>query len=296
VIANETTQFVGRTATAPPTNLMAHIGFEPNDDTPLAPVLTFVAWVVCLTIGLLGFLMPYSRPHQTIKTPQSVKVERLVVELSKEPEVPLENEHPPGNPLSPVPLPADAMAPPPIAVAQPSAAIAFAVPVEGPTRVVPFDQATYARPSSTATPAVQRLTFGQGEGRQPSPEYPVQAIQQHKEGTVVVRLVVGEGGQVPEGSASGIMVDDQGLVLTPYHAVRGASKVFVCLPGRQGSYADILAADPRSDLAVLRLLLPKLKVPAIRLGDGGQAERGQFVVGLANVYASGLPKAKPSAA
>src|SRR5580704_12450638 len=130
VIANQTLEAGRPSAATRPTNLMAHIGFEPNDDTPLAPVLTFVGWMVCLAIGLLGFLMPYSRPHQTIKTPQSVKVERLVVELSKEPEVSPENDHPLGNPSSPVPLPADAMAPPPIAVAQPSAAIAFAVPVE----------------------------------------------------------------------------------------------------------------------------------------------------------------------
>lgn len=202
MIANKTPAVAGSSATVRPTNLMAHIGFEPNDDTPLAPVLTFVAWVVCLAIGLLGFLMPYARPHRPSKAPGSIKVERLVVELSREPEVPLENEHPPGNPSSPALLPADAMAPPPIAVAQPSAAIAFAVPVEGPTRVVPLNEATYASPSSTATPAVRRLTFGQGEGRQPTPEYPVQAIQQHQEGTVVVRLVVGESGQVSSAEAT----------------------------------------------------------------------------------------------
>jgi protein TonB len=200
VIAPETTQFVGRPAIARPTNLIAHIGMEASDDTPLAPVLTFVAWAVCLAIGLLGFLLPYSRPHQSVKTPESVRIQRLLVELSKEPPAPLESERPPGSPSSSIPLPSDAMAPPPIPVAQPSAAIAFAVPVEGPTRVVPFDQAIYARPSSTAA-AVQRLTFGQGEGRQPSPEYPAQAIQQHQEGTVVVRLVVGESGQVSSAEA-----------------------------------------------------------------------------------------------
>jgi len=202
LIANETTQFVGPAATACPTNLIAHIGMEASDDTPLTPVLTLVAWVVCLAIGLLGFLLPYSRPHRSVKTPESVKIQRLVVELSKEPPAPSENERLPGSARSSVPLPEDAMAPPPIAVAQPSAAIAFAVPVEGPTRVVPFDQATYARPASTAKPAVQRLTFGQGEGRQPTPEYPAQAIQQHQEGTVVVRLVVGESGQVSSAEAT----------------------------------------------------------------------------------------------
>lgn len=199
MITNKISQIDGSSVMARPANLMVHIGFESNNDTPLVPVLTFVTWIVCLAIGLLGFLLTYSRPHQPVKVPESVKVERLVVELNNAPEISPENNHPPGNAAS-APLPADAMAPPPIAVAEPSAAIAFAVPVEGPTRVVPFNEATYAKP--TTMPSVQRLTFGQGEGRQPSPQYPAQAIQQHQEGTVVVRLVVGENGQVSSAEAT----------------------------------------------------------------------------------------------
>jgi periplasmic protein TonB len=195
VIANKTTQIDGSPTMARPANLMAHIGFEPSDDAPLTLVLTFVTWVVCLAIGLLGFLLSYSRPHRPVKAPESIKVERLVVELNNAPDISHENDHPPGNAAS-TPLPADAMVPPPIAVAEPSAAIAFAVPVEGPTRVVPFNQATYAKPSSTTLPAVQQLTFGQGEGIQVAPDYPKEAIQQHQEGTVTVRFVVGENGRV----------------------------------------------------------------------------------------------------
>jgi len=197
-MTNESIQIVGPAAAARLMTPIAHIGFEPDDDAPLAPVLTLVVWSVCLAVGLLGFVLPYARPHGSAAAPQSVKVERLVVELTKEPAAPSENEHQPG-PRSSVPLPADAMAPPPIAVAQPSAAVAFAVPVEGPTRVVPFNQATYAKPSQVA--AVQRLTFGEGEGRQLSPEYPAQAIQQHQEGVVVVRLKVAENGQVTSAEA-----------------------------------------------------------------------------------------------
>ena len=75
-------------------NKITHIGFEPNEDIPLAPVLTFVAWVVCLAIGLLGFLLPYSRPHRPVKTPKSVKVERLIVELNSAPNISAENNRP----------------------------------------------------------------------------------------------------------------------------------------------------------------------------------------------------------
>src|ERR1700686_3379201 len=112
---------------ARPTNLIAHIGLEPNADIPLVPVLTLVGWVVCLAIGLLGFALPYSRPHRPVKPPEAVKIQRLVVELSKEPAAPVETERLPGSPGSSVPLPADAMAPPPIPAAEPSPAIAFAL-------------------------------------------------------------------------------------------------------------------------------------------------------------------------
>src|SRR5207248_9225764 len=72
-------------------------------------------------------------------------------------------------------------------------------------------------------------------------------------------------------------------------------KVFVRLPDRQGSYADIHAADPRSDLAVLRLLNPKLALRPLKLGEGEKAKRGQFVLSLANPFAAGFRDGKPSA-
>ena len=73
------------------------------------------------------------------------------------------------------------------------------------------------------------------------------------------------------GGASGSFVSADGLVLTCYHVVRGATKVFVRLPSGKGSYADIHAADPRSDLAVLRLLNTKLALKAVCLGETSSA-------------------------
>jgi protein TonB len=49
---------------------------------------------------------------------------------------------------------------------------------------------------ASAPGAVRHLTFGVGEGRQPSPEYPREAGIAREQGTVVVRFTVGEDGSV----------------------------------------------------------------------------------------------------
>ena len=101
---------------------------------------------------------------------------------------------------------------------------------------------------------------------------------------------------VPESFGSGVVVGEEGLILTNYHVVRDAVKVYVRLPGNRGSYANIHAADPRSDLAVLKLITrpqPPLKV--LPIGDAMKLKRGQFLLSLANPYAAGFRDGQPSA-
>jgi serine protease Do len=69
------------------------------------------------------------------------------------------------------------------------------------------------------------------------------------------------------GFACGVVIDPAGLILTPYHVVEGATKIYVHLPGQSGSYADIHAADSRSDLAVLKLITPPQGLTAIKFGE-----------------------------
>ena len=73
------------------------------------------------------------------------------------------------------------------------------------------------------------------------------------------------------------VVIDQGPY--PYQLSRHSRRhqVFVRLPDGKSSYADIHAADPRSDMAILKVrdanLLP---LSAITLGDASKIQRGQF--------------------
>lgn len=109
------------------------------------------------------------------------------------------------------------------------------------------------------------------------------------------RLDLADPDNVPESYGSGVVVDEKGLILTNYHVVRDATKIYVRLPGGRGSYADIHAADYRSDLAVLRLLDVKTPLKAIKLGDGGKVRKGQLVLSIANPFAAGFRDGSPSA-
>lgn len=178
-----------------------------DNSTNSAAVFTLVLWSVCLAVGAVGFALPYERPRPPRAPEAPILTQPLQVELTQEWFAPPEMLPSPPDPLSPPPPP-DALTLPaivqPIAVAEPGPAIAFPLPVQGPTRLVDVSRADYAVPpvrSATASvespgPVAQPLTFGQGQGRQPAPDYPATARRQGQEGTVLVRLTVGENGRV----------------------------------------------------------------------------------------------------
>jgi TonB family protein len=173
-------------------------------DARFAPVITLVLWTSCSLIGVLGFAMPYSRPLTAKAQPEPMQVEMLNVELASEP---MPDLAPPVVNSLATPPPAEALAqpqlPPAMAVALPSPAVAFAVPVEGATRIVAAAQASYNTSAAIQNDAVasaalpvQTLTYGQGAGKQPAPEYPWRAQSEGQEGVVNVRFTVAESGRV----------------------------------------------------------------------------------------------------
>lgn len=111
------------------------------------------------------------------------------------------------------------------------------------------------------------------------------------------RLDLSNPDNVPESYGSGVVLDEEkGLVLTLAHVIRGATKIYVRLPGNRGSWANIHASDPRSDLAVLRLIDRVPNLQAIKLSDnGGKLRKGDFILSLSNPFAAGFRDGSPSA-
>ncbi len=85
------------------------------------------------------------------------------------------------------------------------------------------------------------------------------------------------------GLGSGVIIDEDGIILTNNHVVAGAAKVTVQLPdGREVEAAEI-HRDPRTDLAVVRIEGAG-SLPAARLGDSDQAAVGDWVLALGEPF------------
>lgn len=98
-----------------------------------------------------------------------------------------------------------------------------------------------------------------------------------------LRSSVGDSEFIPNQFGTGVVIDAAGLILTAYHVVDDESAAyFVTTVNRRTLRAQIKAADPRSDLAVLQVEAQDLK--PITLGDADKLRRGQFVIALGNPY------------
>lgn len=118
------------------------------------------------------------------------------------------------------------------------------------------------------------------------------------------RLDIANPENIPDhGYAGGVVIDPAGLVLVNYHSIDGATKIYVYLPGTKGSYADIHAADARSDLAVLKLLTPPeglkgVRFAWLRLPDRPNDEHATITPGslgllMANTYSTEFKMDRP---
>jgi serine protease Do len=100
-----------------------------------------------------------------------------------------------------------------------------------------------------------------------------------------------------EGLGSGVIIDSAGIILTNNHVVDGGGKITVRLhDGRQFEAAEV-KADPRSDLAVIKITGAG-KLPAAHLGDSDRLQIGDWVIavgnpfGLAETVTAGIVSAK----
>ena len=84
------------------------------------------------------------------------------------------------------------------------------------------------------------------------------------------------------GQGSGFIVSPDGLVLTNAHVVKGASDVTVKLTDRREFRAKVLGADPKTDVAVLKIDAKDL--PTVRLGSTRNLQVGEWVLAIGSPF------------
>ena len=87
-----------------------------------------------------------------------------------------------------------------------------------------------------------------------------------------------------EGSGSGFVIDTLGHILTNYHVIEGAEDIQVIFGG-DGSYpAVVVGADPRNDIAVLRVEAPADMLVPVELGTSASLVVGQRAIAIGNPF------------
>jgi S1-C subfamily serine protease len=90
--------------------------------------------------------------------------------------------------------------------------------------------------------------------------------------------------QVPKGSGTGFIWDEQGRVVTNYHVVRGADRVVVTLDDHTTAQVAQIRYDEAHDLAVLWTDIPEAKRQPIAIGKSADLQVGQGVLAIGNPF------------
>jgi Do/DeqQ family serine protease len=86
---------------------------------------------------------------------------------------------------------------------------------------------------------------------------------------------------------SGVIVREDGVILTNNHVVQDAEEITVNLSDEREYEAEVIGTDPESDLAVIKLEeAPKDLVP-LRFGDSGELRLGETVLAIGNPFGVG---------
>lgn len=87
-------------------------------------------------------------------------------------------------------------------------------------------------------------------------------------------------------AGSGVIVDaERGYLLTNQHVVAEASQIIVTLTDRRVVEAELVGADPETDIALLKIDADKLT--AMPLADSDALEVGDYVVAIGNPFGLG---------
>lgn len=85
---------------------------------------------------------------------------------------------------------------------------------------------------------------------------------------------------------SGVIVSEDGFILTNNHVVKGVDEIKVTLNDRREFEGKVIGTDPKSDLAVIKIDAKDL--PSIKIGDSDNLKVGEVVIAIGNPFGLSL--------
>jgi serine protease Do len=96
----------------------------------------------------------------------------------------------------------------------------------------------------------------------------------------------GDEGMRSRGLGSGVIVSEDGYILTNNHVVQDAENLTITLMDDRELKGSVVGADPESDVALIKVEAQGL--PAVRFGDSDRLQVGEWVVAVGSPFSENL--------
>jgi S1-C subfamily serine protease len=90
--------------------------------------------------------------------------------------------------------------------------------------------------------------------------------------------------EIPSGTGSGFIWDEDGHVVTNFHVIRSGNRAEVTLADHSTWEATVVGLAPEKDLAVLRIEAPTDRLRPLRIGASSDLKVGQSVLAIGNPF------------
>lgn len=149
------------------------------------------------------------------------------------------------------------------------------------TRPAQFTHTGFADAVMKAAPAVvsiQTINWSKTSNEDPSDEKLIQRFLAKDSPHSPKR-------QADTGSGSGVIIKENGYILTNYHVISQRDEIRVGLSDGRVAIAELIGSDPDTDLAVLKIAHEGL--PALSIADVSQMKVGDIVLAIGDPFAIG---------
>lgn len=146
----------------------------------------------------------------------------------------------------------------------------------------------FADLAEAASPAVVNIATAKTVARRGGPQFSPEMLPEHLR--EFFRPFLPEGGQEPrtfkqQSLGSGFLVSPDGIVVTNNHVIDGADEVQIVLEDGTTYDVEVLGTDPKTDLAVVRVLKADgRRFPFLQFGDSAGLRVGEWVLAIGNPF------------